>query len=137
MRTIQRLELFAGLATLITGLLSCYFIDLPGAKGMEELGYSYQETFLRAFFALILPGFLTLVGAYFHTARQSIVGLILIFVFAGIIAFLHAVGVIIGRVPDRYVLLGVLPGLFAAATICFALYSQFLAPNHTANIKLR
>lgn len=137
MKIIQKLEVFAALCTLIAATLSFYFIVVPQMGQLENLGTSYKEDLLSTFLFLFLPAFLTLVGAYFHVTRCSIVGLILIFIFAGMMAFLHAGSFLIGDAFGGHPLLGVSPGLFALTTMLLALYSQSLAPPQPEIVKLR
>lgn len=137
MKIIQRLELFAGFAVFATALLSFYFIHLPQMENLKKLGNSSQEFLTGNFLFLFLPALLILFGVCAHTIRRSVIGLLIIIVFGGLTVFLHAVGFLVGQTFGGYILLGVSPGLFAAATILLALYSQFIASSPAENDKLR
>lgn len=137
MKIIQKLEIFFGVATLLATLLSFYFIALPHIEQLERLGYPRKGSLLRVFLALILPGFLILVGTYFHAVKQSIIGFIIILVFGGLLTFSHAIGFLVGASFNGHVLLGISPGLFALTTMLLALYSQSLAPPQPEIVKLR
>lgn len=66
MKIIQKLEVFAALATLIAATLSFYFVVFPQMEQLQKLGTSNNKVLFSAFLGLFLPALLTLIGAYFH-----------------------------------------------------------------------
>ena len=124
MKTIQKLEIIAGAATLTMALLGFYFVIIPDMEQLVKPGDSKGSALLGSLLALIIPASLVLIGAYFHALRRSIVGLIFIIFFGGIMTLLDVLGFLLGGTSDGRVLLVILPGICAAITIIFAIYWQ-------------
>lgn len=137
MKTIQRLEIFAGLAVLVTASLSFYFIHLPQMEDLKRLGNPSQEFLTGNFLLLLLPALLILFGVCAHAIKRSIIGLLIILVFGGLTVFLHAVGFLVGQTFNGHKFLGVLSGLFAMTTVFLALYSHSLPSTNQTKSRSR
>jgi hypothetical protein len=122
MKTVQKLEVIAGVATLITMLLFIFFEDIPSLTKTVE--YSNGYPWVQAFFVLVFPCLLIAISSYFHALKNSYIGLAVIIILGGIITFLHVVTYLIGSVFESNVLIGRSPGFFAFATIILALYNS-------------
>lgn len=134
MKTVQKLEIIAGVATFLAAILSFIYIGIPDVKVLEELGYSSSDSFRRYFLFLLLPALFTVVGAYIHAMKQSIVGFVMLFVCGGLITFLHAIGFLVGTGFGGYLLIGVSPGIFAALTIFFAICLTIVRRNSPSRL---
>lgn len=122
MRTIQKLELFAGIATFVAMIMFIYFVDVPLSRKIAEQyndlsGYHWMQTFLL----LILPSLVVAISSYAHALKNNKVALSLILLIGGILSFLYGIGFLTGAAFEGHILIGVSPGLFAFATIVFAL----------------
>lgn len=122
MKTIQKLEVTIGVATFAAALLSFVFVDIPRMEKFEELGHPIEKQLLPIFWLLLLPALLTAVGAYFHAIKQSYIGFGVLFICGGLIAFIHGISFLLGDVFEGHILIGVLPGVFAALTLFLAFY---------------
>ena len=122
MKTVQKLEIFAGLAT--------FALALIGSFTNFDLKVKNADTSIIGFLAgallmAILPSFLVAVGSYTHAVKQSKLGLILLLTFGSIIVLFYGfsflVGLLIGSKIDASALTGFLFISLAIATIIFAL----------------
>jgi hypothetical protein len=115
MRTIQKLEVISGFATLIATIMYIVYIYMPFMKKMAESNNDSDiYHWSGAFFILILPSFLILVSSYFHAFKQSY------------IAILHFFSYLLGSAFEGHVLIGVSRGFFAFTTIVLAFFNLIL-----------
>lgn len=136
MKIFQKLEMFAGLATLIAASLSIYFIVLPEMERLEELKIANKDMLPQALLALLLPAFLLTVGVYIHIAKRSIIGFIIVLIFGGLLTLSHAIGFLAGTSFFGHPLLGISTGLFAAITVFFAFCTTLLAASQDDAVEL-
>ena len=120
MKTVQKLEVFFGAATLLTALLSFYFVHSPLMRHPNSENSSIEGFIFRPLIFFFLPAFLTCVGSYIHSTKQSISGFVITIIFGSIVTFFHAVGFLIGTSFNGYLLLGISPGVFAFTTVILA-----------------
>lgn len=94
-------------------------------KQRERFGYSVKEEVIRSLFIFLSPS-LVIFGAYIHASKKSLAGLILAIIFGGIMAFLYLIGSLVSGPFNGYfrLLLILLPGFCAVATILLAIYWQ-------------
>ncbi len=122
MKTIQKLELFAGVATLIATIAFIYFVDIPLSKKIavqnnDSTGYHWIQPCLL----LILPSLLIVISSYAHAFKESKIGFIVVVILSGTLSFLYAIGFLVGSAFEGQILIGISPGLFAFATLTFAI----------------
>lgn len=133
MKTIQKLEVCVGIATLLTVLLFIFFAGLLDIiKKNQDLNGAVKEELFWSFFILIIPAFLTAFGSYFHASKQSRLGLAGLFIGAGMLLLYFSVIFFSGGAFYYYGKIGgflsVIPGIFAATTIILALRSRNPSP---------
>ena len=75
MKTIQKLEIYAGLATLITSLIYIYISILPNIDLRNE-EQTATELFSKIFLLIIFPALLTAIGSYTPSVKQSKIGFV-------------------------------------------------------------
>ena len=130
MKIVQKLELVAGAATLLTSILYFYFKVLPVVTLDKENDID-QKLFIKTALFLIVPGFLTAVGSYIHTVKQSQLGLVLLILGGGVLIIFF--GLLLVTFATFYYygwvggLLAVTPGIFSATTIILAIRSRKLS----------
>ncbi len=129
-KTIQKLEIGAGLATLVASSIYFYKSVLPYMDSDIREQNSIVGP-LKIFLLIIFPALLTAVGSYIHAVKQSRFGLIMLLLgssiltlFFGILLFTFAIFYYYGWLGG---LLAITPGVFAALTIYFALRSRKLS----------
>ncbi len=131
MRIVQKLEVLSGIATFLSAFLFIYIIDYPEFKDIAKFDNEpFKYDWIRAFLILILPTLLIAISSYFHAFRQSKTGFIIIIILAGIVFLFNAVGnatgIMIGTDFEGKFFISILPGLFAFATIVFAIYNKYV-----------
>lgn len=119
-------ELYAGLGTLLATLMYIYLIDIPLAQRVAELhkktnGYNWSG----AFIFLLLPAALVVICSYFHAFKNSKIAFGFLFLIGSFVALTYAVPFLVGVTFDGYVLIGILPALFAMTTKILAVYNLF------------
>jgi hypothetical protein len=129
MKTIQKLEICAGIATVTTVLLFIFFAGLLDIiKKNQDLNEAIKEELFWSVFILIIPAFLTAFGSYFHASKQSRLGLAGLFIGAGVLLLYFSVIFFSGGAFYYYGKIGgflcIIPAVFAALTIYFALQSK-------------
>lgn len=138
MKTVQKLEVFFGLATLITAVIEFYFEGIPQIKRIASLNSdtSVEGEVVRAFLFLLLPATLTFLGAYTHAVRQSKIGFILLLIGGSILVLILGIGLFSGAIFYFYGfaggLLRVSPHFSALIAMLLAIYSKklFNGENH-------
>lgn len=128
MKTIQKLELCAGIATVISAAIYFYVSALPAINLRIKEENSITEVLSKGFLIIIFPALLTAVGSFVHTVKESRIGLVILLfggsiltLFFGILLFSFATFYYYGWLGG---LLAITPGVFAALTIYFALQSK-------------
>lgn len=127
------LEIMGGVATFAAAFLSFVFVYIPRMERLQELGHPIEKQLLPIFWLLLLPALLIAVSAYFHAIKQSYIGFGVLFICGGFIAFIHAISFLLGDVFEGRILIGILPGIFAALTLFFAFclaLSRINSPRH-------
>lgn len=138
MKTIQRLELFAGTATFITALLAFIFVLFPSIK--DDGNVSAELRFFWCIVFFVLPEFLIALGSYVHAVNRSIAGFFIILIFSVPLILVYALSATTSvlfsdEIPFKS-LLGLSPALFAAATVILALYLTIFPTTRSKNIEL-
>jgi hypothetical protein len=123
MKIIQRLEVGAGVATLIAALLSFFLISIPLSRKIPQ----NDNGWFWSFFFLIFPACLTAIGAYFHAFKRSNLALGAVLFLGSVMVFLHALAFLIGTSFNGYLFIGVSPGILAVITMFFALCTVILS----------
>jgi hypothetical protein len=126
MKTLQRLEIFAGISTFLLILPNVFLTYSSFSEWMADGRISAEEILTNALLMGILPSFLLAIGAYLHIAKGSKVGLGMIVVFGGLLFITHLMGYLLGSVFNGHRLLGISPGIFAFSTILLALCNTLL-----------
>jgi hypothetical protein len=129
MKAIQKLEVGAGLATLLTALPPFFYIINHTLLREDRLtDRSPKEVLVRAFLLHILPSLMTAFGSYAHAVKKSKLGLIVLFVGGGFFILLYGAVITTGALfyttSLTQVIFGLLLFFFPAGTILFALLSQ-------------
>lgn len=124
MKTVQKLEIFAGIATFLLILPNLWLTDNTFQKFIQESRNLTDEVFVSTFIFLILPASLIAIGAYFHATKNSILGIVILIVCGGFFIFGYGVAWLIGSAFNGYRLLGLLPGFFAFITVFLAIYNS-------------
>lgn len=128
MKTIQKLEIGFGLATLV-GTLAYFCIFLPFYFGKKEDSDIYREIFFSAL-PTIVPGLMVGIGSVAHSARQRSVGLYAVLFGGGVLVLLFGVGYfgfLAGAGWVGFILAS--PGWLAAITMYCAGRSEKLVRN--------
>ncbi len=126
MKTVQKLEIFAGILTFLLTLPNVYLNYVSFSKWIEESRISTQEVLVPNLIFLVSPAFLVAFGTYLHIVKRSMIGFGMIFICGGILTITHLLGSLAGNAFNDYPLLGISPGLFAFITIILAFFNVIL-----------
>jgi len=129
MKTVQKLEVGAGIITLIATLLFFFFAGfLKIIKESEYFNTTVKEELFWSFLILIIPSLLITFGSYFHASKQSKLGFAALIIGGSILMLYFGVIFFSGGAFYYYGVVGgflsVIPGIFAAMTIILALRSR-------------
>ena len=131
MKTIQKLEVGFGLATLVgTLIFFCVSVLRYTAGEKENYGLDdiYQSIFFEGGLLFIVPGLMIGIGSVVHTVRQSSVGLIAVLLGGTVLVLIFGFSFLGFAVFGGWLRAFTLstPGLLAAFTMYFAYRSRNL-----------
>jgi hypothetical protein len=127
MKNVQKLEVFFGISTFVIALLNFLFFVIPSSTNVIDT--SPEKYLFWCFVFLFLPELLLAIGTYIHAVKQNIFGLGLLLIFGVLLILFYGMLLLTGIAfygakNFSSVLLGLLPSVFAALTIYFALQSK-------------
>ena len=132
MRTIQKLEVVFGCATLIAAIIEFCFESIPSIKKIGELhGETFSvEGLIRSVIFLLLPAIFVCFGSYFHSVRQYRWALTFPIIGGSILTLIFVIGIFSGAAFYFYGLTGTFlylaPYILAMLTLIFAVRSRKL-----------
>ena len=136
MKTVQKLEVFAGLATLATVLLYYYFFVYPEVRLLIESQQHFKKNLLWSFLILILPALLIAFGSYLHAVKHNKAGLVLLLIGDSVSIFFCGLGLL--SLDTRglfYALIIIMWGIFATTTLVCAIRSESQVNTLTSSSK--
>ncbi len=134
MKTIQKLEFVSGVFTFLFALPNIYLTYIFFADWIRDSKTSIEEVLVGPILFLVTPALLVFIGVVFQTLKQWKIGFVIIFISGGWLTFTHLLGFLLGSVFNGYLLLGILPGLFAFTTIILAFFNLILTLNKSKEL---
>ncbi len=125
MKTVQKLEVFFGIFTLLAAIMLFYREGLSTLTD-TNININRGELLMRMGLFLFLPAILTAMGAYIHAVKQFTFGLVFLFIGGGfLVASTGLLFLVAFYASDMTtVIIRLLPGFLAATTIVFAIRTR-------------